>query len=44
MGIEAEEVEDKAEREEEERRRREATAEARRQLWACLPLELRDSL
>ena len=37
-------VEDRAEREEEERRRREAMAEAWRQLQACLPLELRNSL
>ena len=44
VGEAAPEVENRAEREEEEKRRREATAKAWRQLQACLPLELRNSL
>ena len=44
MGEAAPEVEDREEREEEERRRREGVEEAFRQLQACLPLELCNSL
>ena len=44
VGEASPEVEGREEREEEERRRQEGIAEAWRQLQACLPLELRNSL